>query len=228
MSIETHRVVMGACGWKHMAWLNDFYDDDLPEDWQLGFYSNEFPVVYVPSTDWLVVADLSEWIEDVADSFRFILELPADILNDDAAYRAALLKAQGLGELCLGLVLVIEQTLCDNSSLLQACIEKAKAVSMVCIDTQNVELTNSLNNLLKENAVSSVWHVNMSDERSLSGATFALTRIPSQNVAMPDLRKVLEACLSASNNESISVLIFDGEPPLIETIRNADTLLNLL
>lgn len=240
MSVETHRVVIGACGWKHSAWLNDFYDEDLPEDWQLGFYSNEFPVVYVPAVVWLVVEDmdLSQWTEDVSDSFRFILELPADTLNDAAAYNAALTKAKNLGEFCLGLVLVVNQTLCDDPALLQSCIEKAKTVSMVCIDSQNVVPTQQLNDLLIENDISNVWQAKPPEYEAEAGelmkfaaapgVNFALARVHGQNLAMPDLRKVLEACLSISNEECAAVLIFDGEPPSIEMMRNADMLLNLL
>lgn len=237
MSVETHRVVIGACGWKHAAWLNDFYEEDLPEDWQLGFYSNEFPVVYVPAEDWLVGDNtaLSQWTEDITGSFRFILELPADILNDIAAYNAALIKAKDLGEFCLGLVLVINQTLCDDIALLQNCIEKAKTVSKVCIDTQNVVITKPLNDLLIQNIISKVWHAKTSEyvdeaaeTTNFAGVSLALTRVPTQNLAMPDLRKVLEACLSVSTEDCVAVLIFDGKPPSIEMMRNADTLLNLL
>jgi len=238
MSVETHRVVIGACGWKHSAWSNDFYEGDLPEDWQLGFYSNEFPVVYVPAEDWLVGddTDLSQWTEDVTDSFRFILELPANTLNDTAAYNAALTKAKSLGEFCLGLILVVDQTLCDDITLLQTCIEKAKTVSMACIDSQNIVLTKQLNDLFVQNAVSKVWHAKKSGHENESATNFAedgginlaLTRVTGQNLAMPDLRKVLEACLSMSNEDCAAVLIFDGEPPSIDMMRNADTLLNLL
>lgn len=241
MSVETHRVLMGACGWKHSAWLNDFYDEDLPEDWRLGFYSNEFPVVYVPAVAWLVdeVIDLSQWTEDVSDSFRFILELPADTLNDAAAFNAALTKAKSLGEFCLGLVLVVNQALCDDFALLQSCIEKAKTVSMVCIDSQNVVLTEQLNDLVIENDISNVWLAKPPEYgaeagelmkfSATSGANFALARVQGQNLAMPELRKVLEVCLSMSNEKCAAVLIFDGEePPSIEMMRNADTLLNLL
>ena len=96
MSVDTHRVVMGTCGWKHKEWLDNFYSDDLPEDWQLGFYSNEFPVVYVPSTQWIDESDISGWSEDVAETFRFVLEISEDVLNDENKFNYALNKAKSL------------------------------------------------------------------------------------------------------------------------------------
>ena len=94
MSVESHRVLIGAYGWKHPAWNYDFYDEDLPEDWQLGFYANEFPVVYVPASDWLEQADLAEWEEEVTESFRFILDVPCEVINDVSQLTKALKKAQ--------------------------------------------------------------------------------------------------------------------------------------
>ena len=72
MSIDTHRVAIGACGWLHQDWIGDFYPDDLPEDWYLGYYANEFSVVYIPASVWINEADLSDWCEDVSETFRFI------------------------------------------------------------------------------------------------------------------------------------------------------------
>lgn len=232
MSVETHRVVIGAYGWKHSSWFNDFYDEDLPQEWQLGFYANEFPVVYVPATDWLgdENMDLSQWAEEVADSFRFLLEVPADLLNDAIAYSAALERAKGLNEFCLGLVLVVNQTVCDDIALLSRCIEKAKAVSMVCVDAQNIVLTEQINEVLARNAISTLWDGQESEvaAKTEEDIHLSVTRISSHDLTMPDLRKVLERCLAQSGETSTSVLIFDGEPPLIEVMRNADTLLNLL
>lgn len=94
MSVETHRVLIGACGWKHQAWLDDFYDDDLPEDWQLGFYSNEFSVVYVPASDWIDEPGLDEWKDEVAETFRFILEIPADVIQDPQRFSEILTKVK--------------------------------------------------------------------------------------------------------------------------------------
>ena len=53
---------IGAYGWRHSHWLNDFYPDDLPvageEDWRLAYYSNEFNTV----------------LDDVNDEFQFFVE----------------------------------------------------------------------------------------------------------------------------------------------------------
>lgn len=238
MSVETHRVLMGACGWNHQAWLNDFYSDDLPEDWRLGFYSNEFPVIYVPAADWLDVInsdamdsdseDLSEWTEDVADSFRFILEIPADILENEERFTAALDKVKKLGDFCLGLVLQLNPSICNDSDLFQQCIDRAIAIAPICIDRQGNILSDELQKVLVNRNISEVWDGKSIETESCKRGSLAISHISSDELNMAALRKVIEHCLTTSNEERISVLCIDGNPPSLELLRNADVILNLL
>lgn len=233
MSADTHRVLIGACGWKHKAWLNNFYSDDLPEDWQLGFYSNEFPVVYVPASDWLdasgqVSADLDEWTEDVSESFRFILEFPASVLSDEPSLKAVLNQVKVLDKFCLGFVFQLSQPLLDKTELLSKHIVAAQEVASVCIDNQGLMLSDELQTLLIKKGVSEVRHGESQAKGDLATTSLAVTHIDGGELDMMGLRNIIEDCLSKSNEECISVLCLDGEPPSIETLRNADTLLNLL
>jgi len=69
---------VGAWGWKHPEWEKDvFYPDDLPADWQLSYYSNEFDVVVVPASYWTADGYGEEdWLDDVEDDFVFYIEWP--------------------------------------------------------------------------------------------------------------------------------------------------------
>ncbi len=68
---------VGARGWDHPAWVGSLYPTDLPSDWRLAYYANEFSVVMVEQAGWLAVEDFSSlgWADDVPDEFRFFLEL---------------------------------------------------------------------------------------------------------------------------------------------------------
>ena len=46
-------VEIGASGWEHEQWVDNYYPEDLPEDWQLGFYQHSFRFVLVPMPQWL-------------------------------------------------------------------------------------------------------------------------------------------------------------------------------
>ena len=228
MSIETHRVAIGACGWKHAAWLDEFYAEDLPEDWQLGFYSNEYSVVYVPASDWVDRSDLEEWGDDVSESFRFILEIPAQLLRDDAAYMSALEKAKTLSEFCLGFVFRLDANICKESGLFQSRYREASAVAPVCVDKPGVECPPDFEQILLKNNISELWDGKSSEVEGLGRGRLAITRISSDGLDMRSLRAVIETCLSVSSDDCVSVLVIEGEPPSLEMMRNANTLLNLL
>jgi len=234
MSIETHRVVIGACGWKHSAWLEDFYSEDLPEDWHLGFYSNEFSVVYVPARDW-IDDDVSVWSADVSETFRFILELPETIYSDTSELKEFISKAESLNEFCLGLVLPLNQLSGTNTQLFLSCYEQLKNVAPVSVDKRGILLTDEFKALLEQYSISEVWNgvlnQNVSYDAKKLGLmrhNLSITRVSCEELDMPSLRKVIEVSLQASDENRVSVLCFDGQPPSIEMMRNADIILNLL
>jgi hypothetical protein len=77
------RIALGAWDWRHPAWEGRFYAEDLPREWYLTFYSNEFDAVGLSASAWLNVelAELAQWVEDTHANFRFHLVMPAFVLN---------------------------------------------------------------------------------------------------------------------------------------------------
>ena len=233
MSVDTHRVLMGTCGWKHKAWLNDFYSEDLPEEWQLGFYSNEFPVVYVPAGDWVEAKysdaeDLSEWEDDVSEGFRFILEIPAEVFGDETRFLAAVENIKSLGESCLGVVLLMTPNICDDKQFFKQRLISMQAVVPVCVDTQNILLSEEVTAVLSEANISEVWDGKSDEKENYNRGTLAISHISGDDLDMAGLRKAIEHCLSVSSEDCVSVFCLDGNPPSLELLRNADIILNLL
>lgn len=234
MSIESHRVVIGACSWLHQSWINDYYPEDLPEDWRLGFYSNEFPLVYLAAADWIDAVDFSDWVEEVAETFRFILELP-DYNLDETAYKQALDKARVLADYCLGLVIRLNPAACRDLNQLESRLKEAKCIAPVCIDSRNLTLAKECQILLSRNNISEVWYaeedekiVIPEDRATFTRGNLALCRVSGDQLDIASLRIVIEACLVAATNQRVSVLCIDGQPPSLELLRNANVLLNLL
>lgn len=76
-----HSINLGAYGWQRGPWLGTFYPEDLPENWQLTYYSNEFNTVLVPASYWQtqeervsVKVDCADWLDNVHDEFQFFVE----------------------------------------------------------------------------------------------------------------------------------------------------------
>ena len=67
---------LGAYGWLHAHWLNSFYPEDLPEDWRLGYYSNEFNTVMIPAYYWqdMHLGECEDCLDDVHPEFQFFIE----------------------------------------------------------------------------------------------------------------------------------------------------------
>lgn len=72
-------LVVGTCGWEHAPWLESYYPEDLPEDWRLNYYANEFGCMVLPAKIWMLVdkETIEQWLEDVDEDFMFFIELPA-------------------------------------------------------------------------------------------------------------------------------------------------------
>lgn len=70
-------VVVGSKGWLHDEWMLSFYPEDIPKEWCLGFYANEFNTLLVGWEDWHnAIETLKEGLDDTADDFHLYLELP--------------------------------------------------------------------------------------------------------------------------------------------------------
>lgn len=80
-NVKTLNIQLGAYGWQHAHWLSRFYPEDLPEDWQLMYYNNEFNSVLVPAAYWQThsIDDCVEWIGNVHENFRFFVECHVDM-----------------------------------------------------------------------------------------------------------------------------------------------------
>lgn len=74
---------LGAYGWQHTHWQDTFYPADLPADWQLSYYSNEFNCVLVPAACWQgdACAQCESWLDSVHEDFQFFLECHMGIFD---------------------------------------------------------------------------------------------------------------------------------------------------
>lgn len=68
---------LGTLSWNNQAW-QAFYPEDLPEDWQIDYYSHYFSCVLVPEDQWRTwdedqMSDLAEAL--AGENFEFFFEL---------------------------------------------------------------------------------------------------------------------------------------------------------
>ena len=65
------RVRTGTIGWNFSNWENSYYPEDIPEDWKLAFYANDFSAVAVPEKLWAgeSLQQVCEQLDDLDDGF---------------------------------------------------------------------------------------------------------------------------------------------------------------
>lgn len=100
---------VGARGWDCPAWEGAFYPDDLPPEWRLSYYANEFNAVLLPVDLWSLADsdEIESWIDDVHEAFRFFLELPVGAWATSAD--RILDVVVRLGDACGGILLLDSQ-----------------------------------------------------------------------------------------------------------------------
>ena len=74
---------LGAVGWLPADWLSHFYPDDLPKEWRITYYSNEFRRIFLPASQRPNDPFLFEaWQDEVADNFEFYLQIDHALIQD--------------------------------------------------------------------------------------------------------------------------------------------------
>jgi len=104
----TPTLALGAWDWRHAEWNGRFYADDLPEEWHLTFYSNEFDAVGLSAVGWMTtpMREMEQWVEDTHDAFRFHLVMPSKVLKGDEDVLASITERLALFQPRLGSVLL--------------------------------------------------------------------------------------------------------------------------
>ena len=153
-----------------------------------------------------------------------LLQLPATEAVDAIAAFCQGLSV--LGSHCLGLLLPVDEHAADISvivSRLQSpfalCIELAAGVS--------ADKVKSVQKVCAQQGVGVCWH-GQGEATGLSYGPLALTRIDSKGMNMRQLRQIVETILITTTLEQSSILIFDGQPPDVGTMRNAGVILDLI
>lgn len=66
-------IKVGYYNWHDFAKGGSFYPDDMPQEWRLSFYANEFECTQLCLSDVDNAADLDELVEDLDISFKLII-----------------------------------------------------------------------------------------------------------------------------------------------------------
>lgn len=233
---NTHSALdMGTYGWQHPIWDQTYYPEDLPAEWRLSYYGNEFHVVIIPASYWLQddagewsTAELEEWLEETDDSPRFICEWPLSLPLDNARIDTLIKLFLKLGDRVLGVVIPVSN---QGSMTLKDLSQKLSSHFYVSLSAQSEMAQATVKEVYSELAndkLSICWDGQEQSSSVLQSGPLALTRLSESTYTPKQLRHILETCLNCTEESKFNVLIFEGEPPEIELIEQAETIASLL
>lgn len=224
MAYSRPEIHVGARGWQFKEWENSFYPDDLPAGWRFSFYSNEFQAVLIPyeylsrytSDEW------QEWIEDSGKDFAFYVEIA-----QDAVWKQITPYLSLLGERLKGVVVVIDKQ--PDLDILASLMQHLKSVAPISIkrigsavsdrDMKTLQSCYEVNECWNGGDRAPIW--------SYGGAAILLRGDKDQNT--PDmLRQIIEKGMGYAGKCDNIALLFEGAPPRISDMRNAQTITALL
>ncbi len=215
-------IIVAARGWSYPAWNQSFYPDDLPEDWQLAYYSNEFRAVMVPATEFTNVdpLEVERWVEDVIEGFEFYLEV-TDLFIDWAQFAQA---AKPLGAYLKG-ILLRPLTVDEDLAMIAHSLDAAVALAPVCVLLPDgVTISSSGRGLLAQHGVELCWNTH-EDKPDWRGGGFVAARVKGNNHYTPkEWRETIETCLRCDNKSSDRrkvLLMVEHESPEPDALRAA-------
>ncbi len=214
-------IKIGARGWRHTAWAGDFYPDDLPEDWRLTFYSNEFAAVLVPWDDLRAIQPqaVQTWVEDTRAGFEFFLELPVSAPEKRVDALLALLGPR------LGGIVIKGMAGESAAPSILRWLEKARLHAPVAVDWRSLATDNPV--LAMRQELGCHWRAEQPGEMECAGKLAIVETGGAIHLEPKLLKNVLQHCRSVRGPTTIG-LFFGGAPPRIDEIRNAIMILQML
>jgi hypothetical protein len=226
LGLSDHSILIGACGWQYPQWDDSYYPEGLPEEWRLAYYGNEYPVVLIPAGYWAQgLRAIESWLQETDKSPGFICEW--SFAHDKAVNGATLDLIDALGDRVKG-VLCSVVGMPDEELLVK--IDTLLKTYPVCMDWPNAspaQLQKLLSHPLLAQRVSICWHGEAGRKSDLDHGSLVLARVNSEGQTPRSLRTILETLL-ASTLDRDGVLLFDGHPPDLEIIDQAQVIMNLL
>jgi len=75
-NIADSGLLLGMAGWPRPDWEGGYFPEDLPQDWQFGYYSNDADCLLLRAGQWRGIDpdELEDWLQDVDEAFRFYVE----------------------------------------------------------------------------------------------------------------------------------------------------------
>lgn len=217
MTEQTQRILIGSLGWQHDGWQDDYYPQDLPSEWRLGYYSNEFPLAVITGRERKAQAELVEEMADCREDLSVLITVAPAATDTAAVLTSALSLLNQLPREGALLLQVDPVTLTDPEAWLMQVREQLGPVPY-CVDPA-APLNALWREALSRHGIGWSWNEH-SDSQGLAVGPLAVIRLEG-TVSPKQLRERIEAGLAANDPTRRVALVFGGTPPQVESMRQA-------
>lgn len=173
-------VLIGSASWEEDEWQASFYPEDLPPEWRMAYYANEFSTTVINCHDYADSARLdllSEMLEDCHEGFRPVLSINTGKVSPQQAetvlqWLDGFDSDIGIHRLA-GVLLSFDATVGGQPVLTdwRQCIPEVLPVALqgdIQPDTENLHG-------LSDQHISPVWHAN---RPAIEGQKYWLALVP--------------------------------------------------
>ena len=131
----THSISVGVFDWANFPRQQDFYPEDIPQEWKLAYYSNEFNSACLSLTGLESrIDEVMEWIEDLPEAFELSLYM-------DHSSQVPILQSLQQAQACTVNTLVLDTHQCNNllhNENLQAVLSCSSFESTACCEFDHI------------------------------------------------------------------------------------------
>lgn len=201
------RIETGALGYTHPGWEEHYYPEGLPDDWLLDYYGHHFRFVLLKTEEWLDASEdeVSQWKEDVKESFDFFLSIQSTDIDDRLVEQIKMIKTI-LGEQLRGVVFM--------QSAVPESIQPLLALTDVYIDTDAPE---SL-----PDGARPCWRKGRETPHCVLGF---LSREDTKDIRT--MRAHIQTFMTVRDPQ-LAYLVYEGDPPPSQLMQDAQVILQLL
>lgn len=229
-------ILIGTVGWRHAAWRDRFYPEELPADWEFCYYSNRLRAVWVPADEVARVdaAEVEAWVRDSDPAFRFVLGVAEADVIETARFGAFRARLAPLAGRIAGVVLSAPVRDQANSEMgegaRRAPAESARVIApLQTLAPVCVETADNVAHATEATAVARVWEVERDETppwrtRTLAADTVCIARMAGGQPRA--IRHALEQLAAAPS--ATAGLFFTPSAAAADYAEQARTLAELL
>jgi uncharacterized protein YecE (DUF72 family) len=227
-------LLIGARGWEHEAWLDNFYPAALPEDWRFSYYCKMLRAVLVPQALWANASreTVAQLVEDSDPAFRFVLELPRalsqplDTLQAEQAANSFLENAEPVLTRTAGLLLRIAPDTDVDLDWLEHLLNRLSRVAPLCVDLpENEWRDEAALAVLARQGAGLAWHA-AHEPAVQAGGRLMVALVPAASPR--ELRGWIEKLAHWQTPGAQAALIFDAPATAAKAAQEARIIADLM